>query len=683
MTATIPSIAFPDVAKRSILKFNSSLDFCSRYLAEDKLSDAAQQHAWGCYVRCRKYLLQVPEQVQLETWSLLWDIFENSNPNNFNRLEHIYRLGKDMRISDVPFQPKQRVLFIESIFIKGYEQRAITQWDEAKSSLGCNGPTFDEYWQLGIRMFSQHGDGENALDTAAFYLSNSDRIASFRMLIPVIRGYLVMGTERGNDRAWHAYEQLKSNLRSGMTMEDFDNVTTLFLDADLPDRALGVFKDMMLAGETARHGVIAPPLACDIHENYNLVEKVRAEFDLEKSRALATLPATFNNKFFFGKWIKKLIGIGHLDGAKKVLDLMGARGIRPDAKYVNGLIGALYRDGPLGKQQLAEEMAWQMITARLEFVKHREKAFSNLSKIFSLSESEDRPGTHHPIPIPLATIETFSILIQQYRRRQKQNLVPDLLRNMQEAKIPPSTFFMNQMILANVREHQGAWAWDTYFTLVNKQGVRPDFDTFTILWDLMRKASSQVAKFSQGGSFTSCRELFFEMMKRSEILREKEGMPQEVYDMTILGFSLAQDIPGTAVALHALQQHFHMYPTESTVRTIVLQLARLGNRDSEGRIQKHLTLSKKSTQIRIHEVTKVLATFKKRRMDALMEQGIVYQELEDGAKSEQSLIILTDLLHFVNQVHSGNDESASRNSREAAAMMGVQDCDPWNTIISE
>ena len=164
-----------------------------------------------------------------------------------------------------------------------------------------------------------------------------------------------MGTKDSQNRAWRVYEALRSNLGSEITMEDFDDVTALFLDADLTDRALDVFKDLMLSGENPKKSSIAQ----DLVNGRSLVQKIRTRLDLEDSRTLAALPLPFNNKFFFGKWIKKLIGEGHLDAAKKVLDLMSMRGIRPDARYMNGLIGAFYRDGPLGKQQLAEDLAME------------------------------------------------------------------------------------------------------------------------------------------------------------------------------------------------------------------------------------------------------------------------------------------------------------------------------------
>lgn len=625
-----------------------------------------------------------PEKVPNEIWSLLWNIFQQPGVKNFGRMEHIYRLGEDMKKARIPFQPHQHVLFIESKYIGGYQEAAIKEWEEAEDSLGKNKLSFKDYWELGVRMYAQSGDGEKALDAVASYIAESNQPVDFRLLIPVIRGFLAMQTQDSQTRAWRVYEALRSNLGSEMTMQDFDNVTALFMDADLPERALDIFKDMMLAGDRPRRKSIAQDLADGKRVPLDLVEKVRVGLDLENSQTLATLPSHFNNKFFFGKWIKKLIGEGHLDAAKKVLDLMGVRGICPDAKYLNGLIGAFYRDGPLGKQQLAEDLAWKMIASRLEFVKAREMTYQ-LDAHIRTSEGNAKPDSKAPFLIPHATIETFSILMEQYRRRQKQDIILDLLNTLRKAKIPPNTYFMNQLIMANARSHQGAWAWDTYSSLVYKQGVRPDFDTFTYLWDLMRRASDPVTR-SQGTGYTDCRTLFSEMAKHSKVLCRKESMPREVYDMSILAFSLSNDQAGTAVALRALQRRFNMFPDENTARTIILQLAKVGLLDQNGRPVKRLGTKKSRTKNRIIKVTQVLATFKQRRVESLLEQGIVFEELTNEEKMEQSLTLLTDLLKFValerlgSGMHKGGIETAEDLSKEAAAKMGVQDCDPWEVV---
>jgi hypothetical protein len=354
---------------------------------------------------------------------------------------------------------------------------------------------------------------------------------------------------------------------------------------------------------------------------------------------------------------------------------------------MNGLIGAFYRDGPLGKQQLAEDLAWKMIASRLEFVKVRDTTYQ-LEGHAQISKSLGKPGFKSPLSLePLATIETFSILIEQYRRRQKQDIIPDLLDTLHRAKIPPNTGFLNQLIMANVRYRsgQGAWAWDTYTSLVHRQHVPPDFNTFTYLWDLMRRASDPVTK-SQGRGYISCRELFSEMVNKARVLCRGEPMPREVYDMTILSFSLSNDQAGTAVGLRALQRRFNLFPNEVTVRTIVHQLAKVGLRDQQCKPAKRLEPKKSRIQKRVIQVTKILATFQQRRAQDLLEQGIVFEELTDEEKLEQSLVVLTDLLKFVAQerlqagAYKEVYDTTADLSKEAAAEMGVQDCDPWQVI---
>lgn len=685
----IPLQAFSTIGQKLVGRLNAALGLYSGYLAENRLDFGAQRNAWRCYNLCRVELLKRPEQVPFNTWSVLWDIFEHPDEKNVNRIEHIYRLGKDMISAGTPFTNKQHILFIESWFIQATlkptpeeQQRCIQEWMNKRDTLGRDSDeeTVIAYWQLGVRMFAQTGDGTGALETVATYFNNVGQMSDLRTLIPVIRGLLVMQTRFSRTKAWHVYQVLKESLGSEMTMEDYDNVAILFLDANLEERALDVFVDMMLAGENRQTGTIQLATASRALIP-DVTQKVKAEVILEDSHALAKLPARLNNQFFFGKWIKKLIGEGHLDEAMKVFELMGVRGIRPAAIHMNGLIGAFYREGPLGKQRLAEELAWKMIYERTEFVQGRELLYANVEE--SDLRSPVRPvatkpsiGTKDPLHIPRATIETFGILIEQYRRRQKQDLIPNLLQALKQAKIPANTSFMNQMMVTNTINKPGIWAWDVYTSMVMDQGPYPDFFTFTLLWDLLR-LDMHPDKRRSIKPFTDCRNLFSQMVIQSKKQRRVGKMPQEVYDMTILTFSLAQDMPGAAVALRALQKHFNLYPTENTVRTIILQLARLGYRDPEGRLHKRMGITKKDVKERMAQVTQMLATFKEQRIEALLQEGIVFEELTGDEKSEQTLIIITDLLEYASRQRYGPDRPTPELSKRAASDMSVEDCDPW------
>jgi hypothetical protein len=266
----------------------------------------------------------------------------------------------------------------------------------------------------------------------------------------------------------------------------------------------------------------------------------------------------------------------------------------------------------------------------------------------------------------------------------------DLFTALEQAKVKPNTFFMNQMIMVE-SEIQHFWAWDMYSSFTTTHKVPPDFETFVFLWYLTKQAvdptfsarnkEPRVAKDVENKEVP--RMMFAEMVKWAPTLNKKRQLPRELYDMIILSFSLAQDQPGTAVALRALQRHFNIFPNENTVRSIVLQLARAGFEEKRGQIPRRLNLKKSAVvQERVGQVTRLLEGFKKRRVAALLEQGIVFDNLEGDAKLEESLVLMSELLRHVAKMRLEEGRRVYSLSKKTAKDMGVPDCIVWEDAKS-
>jgi hypothetical protein len=319
-----------------------------------------------------------------------------------------------------------------------------------------------------------------------------------------------------------------------------------------------------------------------------------------------------------------------------------------------------------------------MIKIRLERVKERE----NIPKVqapLRVETSKNLPDNKHVSFLPPATIETFSILIQQYRQRRKPDLMTNLYDVLREAKLQPNTFFMNQLLLTDLRGKKRTWLWDTYSWMINS-GVHPDLQTYSILWTMMKKSHDPIVsggdKMYRG--FTTCRRLFAEMIKYIPVISGAEPFPRELYESIILSFSLTEDQAGTAVALRALQRYYRIYPSEETARTIVLQLARLGLADEAGLKPKRLNLSSPVIRERIAQVTKILGTFKTQRAEALLQQGIVFDQLQGEMRLEETVLLLSDLLRYAAQARLAGEErhnyNAALSSRAAAEQMNAPEC---------
>jgi pentatricopeptide repeat protein len=639
------------------------------------------KNTWRSYLLCRKDLLFGSSIVSPGVWSVLWAIFARRDALNLHRMPRIKTLGEDMVQAGMPMNDLQRLLYIEATFMQSTFTRdlAIQQWLDTRADMlrAPSKPVFKDYWSLGVKMFCEVGNPDVALQVAENLLGHTEDAEDFRILLPIIQTCLESPHHKVK-MAWESYVRLKLNLGDHMTMEDYDAVTVLFLNANEPNLALGAFKDMMLTGNAsiAQEEPRAPHgSAADTEGELIPAKNDEKEVNWHNSQTLTRLPHKFNNKYFFGSWIKKLIGEKQLDAAKKVLDLMDERAICPDSKHVNGLIGAWIREGSTSSRELAEDLAWKMIKARLEFVKRRDVKH-NLKWPLQPTKTKDK-SSMKPISLtPNATIETFSILIQYYRRAQKEELLVELFNMLKSCKIRPDTFFLNQLILIDSRSPKMPWAWDMYVFYVTHHGIRPDFDTYSYLWQLMVKAvDTNTYRYDHflKRRFTTPRKLFAEMASRARLLAEHENMPRELYESIILSFGLGGDHVGTAVALHSLHRDFDMLPSEDTVRSIVLALARGDQKNLGGRVDLNDT-----SQEKIGQVTRILQTLKNQRVGDLLEQGIVFEELTQDKKLEESMDLLSKLLRSAATAQmKAEGHDATELSRIAAQEMGVSDCVPW------
>jgi tetratricopeptide (TPR) repeat protein len=655
-----------------------------------KHAASLRRSIWSTYLMCQSALISRPEKVPLGVWSGLWKVLSSTYKTEYvERMAHIKYLGDDFCKVGVQMDAKQRLLYVESLLVQGDTDIAAELWE----SLGKKIESSDnakEYWKLGVNIFCAQGRLDRALQIASVLLKDTQDVGDYRILLPIIQTCLVSQNKFGVQMAWALYIRLRVKLGPLLEMNDYDIITLSFLEVNRPDLALGAFKDMMLRPETptGQDSTSLYTALTNTKDGLSSIHVSDRELALHNSVALTKLPSRFKNKFFFGSWLKKLIGEGQLDAAQKVLDFTSEMGICPDAKHMNGLIGAFFREGSGKSAILAEDMAWKMINTRLVFVKTRETLSKLEGPLRAVppgipDKTDVKRIQYTPKVIPSATIETFCILIQQYRWRQKQEALLDLFDTLRKAEIPPNTDFMNELLNMDSRNHKRDWAWSTYLSLTKAGGVRPNYQTFTVLYGLVCQSLDpiQVASPRQRPKFTTPQQLFAEMMKHKAFLEKDGKAPQELYDAIILAFSLAEDQAGTAVALKALQQHFGTFPSEQTARTIILQLTRLGQTNKAGYKSRRLNLSSRITKERYAHVTKILQRFKQERTEALLEQGIVYEELSEEEKLEEASIGLSDLLRHAFQSKIAPEKrkiyTALEVSKRAAEVMGVPECIPW------
>lgn len=394
--------------------------------------------------------------------------------------------------------------------------------------------------------------------------------------------------------------------------------------------------------------------------------------------ALLVLPKSYQNKFFYGSWIKKLIGNGEVDAAAAVVELMYERGVKPDARHLNGIIGAWLRDGSPSSKKKAEEMAWAMIQARIGFVQRRSEMASVQTQHGSRIQEHKRKVPAFLLRrIPSATVETFSILLLYYTRRSNYEAAEHLISLMAgPAQVAPNSFVMNHTLYAALRKGDLQGVWNTY--KASKPTVRPDLETFACLWDTA-KVQYDKAKAAHAATFPSARMLYAEMsqwlssLSARDLQKSRDAFSRDLYDQIVRSFCLSSDLNGTLCALHGLQTAFGEHPDSATARMIVVQITYLLPPEAQPDAQTRKSLRRRGLQSRnaISKVAGILETVADQKNAALVNQGINPDDMDDSIAKQARLEILTRFIFIILKKLKSAGKYAETDVRNVGKVMGV------------
>ncbi|KAK3900259.1 hypothetical protein C8A05DRAFT_36114 [Staphylotrichum tortipilum] len=611
----------------------------NKFLARDtvvkggipKPKDVAE--CWKYYSAARKTLSAAWQNVPQEVWDFLWMImsWQGEGVENPNRMHHLYILAKDMQAAGVPLRDSQQLVAIEAMFIEGWEEEAIEAWKKAVVTLGSKPETFTDYYELGVRMCALHGDTDRA-QRAADKLLKSSHPPNARILLPVIRA---MASKPATvDQAWEGYTDMRTLLGESMTIEDYDEVVAIFLTSDCTEYALQSFVDMMFSG------------AVDI-------------------RGKARLPMMVGNHFFIGKWLKRLIGVGDLDGAYKVVVFVQGKGVSASPIQLNGLIAAWLRSGSVENAERADALAWSMIRARLDHV--------NLREGRAVAKSDD--ANHNPTPAladgetdgepefrcqTRATAETFSILAENYCSRGLHGRLQELFQVLEQAEIRTNSFLMNQLMRSYSQNSEPDKAVELYHTMTKEQQIPPDGHTFLTLFNTLsvNRLIVRDPELTKRDIAVS-REFFREMVQADWKLDTAEIFAQ--LPRTIL-FSMLkmQDYAGMIAAAQAMTELFGFHPTH----TLLIEMA-----SGAGSMQ----IQSKRNMQRLVAGKHTIETLMKRHRLSLLQTGHSGEEMTE----EEMLNELHDVLEKFVLLKAGAEnmprEDVEARVQDAARAMGVYD----------
>lgn len=651
----------------------------ARQLNETEADERTRQALWKSYRRCKQAIPGFLDTISPEAAEAVWNSQVTSEFSPATRSTHLQTLAQDTASIGRSLATPQILALIDALHAGGSTTEALEKWEAYQSELSQTKEDLEEYWMQGVRLFAAENNPQRAQDIALAFLAN-DQSRQPRILIPVIIAWANIPGEEAEVKAWTLYLQLKTFLGPDMTMEDYDQVSISLLTAGRLDTAIAIFKDMMVTiqdpskDSTAVYREVLG-LAGNLHVssiNENSVNKVSLS-------VLTMLPRQFQNRFFFASWMKKLIGMGHVDSAALVIELMYERGVRPDAKHLNGLIGGWLREGNPESRDKAERLAWAMIQRRIKTVWDRFQPAKPTPQV----QVKHQSSMSHQVPhflkrdVPAAGIETFSILLLHYTRRGDDDMVRYLVKSLGDAHIQPNSYFMNHLLYAELRKQDIKSLWTKFQKM--SVSVRPDLETYACLWDCA-KIQYDRGRTAFDSGFPSARKLFANMVEWYSKLTPraqqvvKTEFSKELFDQITRCFCLSKDVPGTLVALYSMRTAFGFAPDDVTARLIILQIARLAGVPAG--TPKHRLRRLSSTprsKENIAQVSQLLDLLGERKSMALETQGLSVEQLDPHEREQYQLEIMASLLRIVlSRTESLDPVQVERKIMLAAAELGAE-----------
>lgn len=637
------------------------------------------------YALCKAILPPFLHLIPEKAWTVLWESHRPISTDDPQWAGRLVTLSRDMISAGKKLDLYQLILYIEGLQLAGRQHDAIYQWQQLKGDIGEDQQANADYELLGVRIFASHGDPERAEKIALEYL-RPERSEDSRVLIPILNLWAQRGDAVGLKHAWALYLRFKAQVGDSITMNDYDDIITGLLRAEKTVLALAVFKDMMLTKEQTAQGSLAL-----YAKAANLIGKSQSSAitpeDLNKIpwTGLIPLPRMYHNKFFYAKLLKKLLGMGQVDSAVFVIQLMYERGVRPDSKHLNGIVGAWLRIGTKQSREKAEKMAWAMIYKRLDFVERRKHR--DPSSILIMRRTPDIPSVEDvtvfpppapPAPpreiIPEGTIETFSLLLQHYARRAQYDKVEEMQKCLAMAEISPNSYFINHLLYADLRKGHHLSAWERYERMF--QEIRPDLETFACLWEC-EKAHLDGPLIKAKDTFPGPRVLFSHMMtwhsklKAQEHVTVKEDFEEETYYRIIRCFALSSDLEGIIVALYSIKETFGLYPNKAIVQFITNSVGRIADRHDQRTIRR-VRKGDPRKKARVARIKQMFASMTKQRNIYLTEAGLNPLQLYDPIiQEEERLFKLAEFVRAILRSLTADEGAVEAGIRRAAAELGV------------
>ncbi|KAG8164916.1 hypothetical protein KVR01_005191 [Diaporthe batatas] len=574
---------------------NRLIKLCTTSLENNQLNHSKISKAWQYFAQVRSVLADPQRLVPEKAWADMWTIFSWESDQNPQRAAHILGLCQTMVSHGVTLSDEQQLLQIDAAWGEGFESVAAENWKRLRPTFGGSHPSAMAFWDLGVRLWSRLGDIERAERACQVVLerASASTPADSRVLLHLIEAYLSTSNLADAEKGFRLYRRMRdlaTKLEKPMEIDDYDVVISIFLAAGHTDYAMYAFTDMISAG------------AVNLYGNKKL-------------------PSSVNNTFFFGKWLKRLIGAGDLDGAYKVLVYMQGNGVMAAAVQVNGLVGAWFRSGTAKNRAKAEHLAWSMIHARKAFVQLRQRE-SSMNWPIRLYDGRPKDSRHSDddldyTMVPRATTETFILLAEKYREQGLFVQLEELFVAYKECEIGRDAMMMNELIMAAVEQGNAEKARELYELMVHENEILPNTDTYAILFKSLRINSlrgrqlHQLAPEISAESQVQARAFFRDMISTTglhlERRRTRHGeLSEDQVKLILHSFRKCADWAGVMVALVCLRDLMRFNITRKVLLEMIAEYEQIDRPSARTARVVMLTTMKLQTLIEKYQQRRLL-----------------------------------------------------------------------------
>jgi len=547
-----------------------------------------------------RYLKQAqtsPSVIQYLTpaaWEALFAYERNTIPTNLTIF-----IAEMMDAHEIRRTEKQECDLIGAIFWNRGRAEATQRWVHFMRSI--DKPAADT-WSLGIKLLSLRKEPQRAMSIYNM-MKESLGYSDPKALVPIILAWNHL--YRGH-KAWSVLQDLKHMMNKDpncIKPSHLEDIALSFMDAKKPAAAFSVWRYMW------RKGMAVPEYTKEAAIFYQSIIQTPQVLHTFSSNLLDALKDHVSDKYFYASWMKNLVRLGRPDLTLQVKEVMESNGLRPDPQHVNGIIRGFLKDGYEG---IAERLAGELIQQRLQKDASWASAIAERKRRkeaqpFDVSIDNLPPELQDPqSPLktieeklntpPMATSQTFSILLHYFTRKRdykKAQLYMDL---MIQCQIPLSAVHFNHLLKMHLRQSDLVRLEKTFNAMTRQLGCKPDNHTWELMWYAMWKRYTQPKRRSP--TFLTPRQLFTEMAKSIPAAQSgdpssawaKEPTSRAVWRVITRCFMLTRDWDGLIVALNAGDSLWKMHVDQGVYKEVALGLLKKGKpglaRDKSGKVSK-------------------------------------------------------------------------------------------------